>query len=173
MPRLRTYECGDCARQFTFLHHPEAEPAFCPHCGSDGSSHDQVLAMPSIGTHKGAGPDQLYRAMEEGSNFRADMAQAMGVDAAEADGLRISNMRDNARPGENHAIPVNNDITRTMAQQAGQGVSGFVSGGESLYADVKTGPYPNQGARTMARVKSMHSGIAASVTRAGQMNREP
>lgn len=123
MSKMRRYQCPDCSGQFDYLHHPNMEsdpaPRFCPLCGFDTADdgHEDVICSPGLLKGKAKGVDNIYKAEEEGSNFRAQKAMEMGLDASEAASLKITNMRDNAKYGETSDVPLNNSVTQAMAQQ--------------------------------------------------------
>ena len=168
MPKMRTYECPGTRKhaphQFTFLHHPNDEPPprFCPVCGCDSQAEgfDDAVTAPHIQRPIRAVVDNNYRAMEAGAEHRAERARELfGADAAEASNLKFTDMRDNARPGENSAVEVVNAVTHNMAaiNAAHPGVVGFQPGASSLSPEVQTGPYPNAGAHAMQGVRAAHA----------------
>jgi len=163
MARFKTYECPSCTKSFELFHmsNDEPPPRYCIHCAYDteeGASLVEPLSAPRIAKSIGKATDAVYRAEEEGSNFRADYAQqVMGLDKEAADTMRITNMRDNTRPGETAAIPIVNPVTQFM--DANPGSAGF-QGGATDYAkysqDVRTGPAPNAGRRAQIDVRKHH-----------------
>jgi hypothetical protein len=98
----RTLLCHHCGEKFSWTQ-PEW-PDECPIChsyvGLDGKPE---VAAPHIATTAGKSADNIYRAMERGSEHRAQVAREVGLSAQEANDLKITNMRDDARPGETSA----------------------------------------------------------------------
>ena len=171
MTKIVTYVCPGKkphpSHQFDHLHHPSVEasplPRFCPTCGYDsqGKVVQRALTAPHIQKPVKKATDDVYRGMEQGSEFRAQMAQEVGgLDAAEANALKITNMRDNARAGESSEIPVTNAVTQVMA--AAPGVTGFQGANGLGYSGaVSTGPAPNAGAHAQAALRRQHAAFTA------------
>lgn len=164
MPRLRKYVCPECSGSFEVLHptSDDPPPRFCGRCGYDTQSAEPLvepLPTPHIGKSIGGVVDNMYRGIEAGAEHRAHVAQAMGVSPEDAGGLKITDMRDNAREGEASNVPVVNDVTRLMDSLPKESV-GFTgaSDGVQYSGAVQSGPFPNAGARTMQRLRQMHSG---------------
>lgn len=183
MPKLRTYECPGIPKhpghQFTFLHHPvdEPPPRYCPTCGFDSAGdYEPAVTAPHIQRPIRAIVDNGYRAMEDSSNERAARAQELfGLDKGESDTLKITNLRDNHRVGENSLVPVVNDVSRQMdaVNAFNPNVVGFQPGGSALSPEVQTGPYPNAGARTMQQLRAAHSKYAAATEGRALMSDTP
>ena len=166
MPRFRTYECPSCTKSFEIFHMTldEPPPRFCTHCGYDTHADDASvltvpLAAPRIAKPIGKSVDATYRADEEGAAFRADYAQqVLGLDKEAADSLRITDMRDNTKPGESAVVPVVNPVSQFM--DSNQGAVGFQGGAVNYqgYSEaVRTGPAPNAGRRAQIDVRKHHS----------------
>lgn len=137
----------------------EPPPRFCKLCGADSQAEafTQPLAMPRIATALAKGVDATYRAAEDGAEFRAQMAQEMGLDKEAADSLKITDMRSGTRPGESAAVPVVNPVSEFM--DANPNAGGFEAGAANYqgYSEpVRTGAYPNAGARARAQVRNLH-----------------
>lgn len=134
-------------------------PKLCPLPGCDyrmaSDRPDDDIVMPSIAKARQA-IDGVYRAMEEGSIHRMQVAKEMGVEGAET--LKITNMRDNVRPGEISAMPLPaNPVSERMAQMERQGLPvGFGANGLGLSGAVAEGPLPNAGARLQQMIRSTH-----------------
>lgn len=134
-------------------------PEICPlkGCGYRVASDrpDDEIVMPSISKCRAA-TDGIYRAMEEGSIHRMQVAQELGVEGAET--LKITNMRDNARVGENSVVPLPpNPVSQRMQQMQAQGLPvGFGANGAALSAGTMEGPEPNAGARLQQMIRSTH-----------------
>lgn len=172
MGRLRTYECPACDSKFEVYCHrtDEAAPRFCPTCGYDTLKQDISLAAPYLATGAAKNADGVVRAMEEGADWRArKAAESFGATTAEANGLKLTNLRDNARAGETAAIPVVNDVTRHMAATAdlqGAPAMGHVGAEQAIQysGQVTTGPTPNAGARAANALRNLHAGQGNVVT---------
>jgi hypothetical protein len=142
--------CPECQEKFASAVWP---PKACPACGHiPDKDDDDRVCMPSISTARKA-VDSVYRAMEEGSNVRAQVAaEITGASAAEMAGLKITNLNDR-RDAEIAAMPVRNDVTQRMdaMQQAGLPI-GF-SGQANLDA-VGAGPVPYSGAHARVNLQA-------------------
>jgi hypothetical protein len=164
MARFKTYECPNCEKSFELFHmsNDEPPPRFCIHCAYDTENAVALvepLSAPRIAKSVGKATDAVYRAEEEGSNFRADYAQQVfGLDKEAADAMRITNMRDNTRPGETAVMPVVNPVSQFM--DANPGSAGFQSGAVNYgaYSEaVRTGPgMRNAGRRAQIDVRNHH-----------------
>lgn len=172
MPIRRTYECpganGHAPHTFKFLHHPtnEPPPRFCPECGCDSQAETfvQSVESPAIARAIGKSVDNHYRAMEQGADARAERARELfGIGDREfADSLKITDLRDNHRVGENSVVPVVNDVTRHMdaVAQVNPSMLGYQADASGYGAQVQVGPHPNAGAHAMQRVRRAHSAYA-------------
>lgn len=178
MTIARVYQCPGTdqhdSHPFRYLHHPSVEadpvPRFCPICGYDteGEEPDQVLALPHIGKTIRSTVDTMYREMERGAEHRANVAmETHGMDASEAAGLRVTNLRDDAREGDTSDAPVNNEISRTI-ERAPEGIYGFQGAAGLGYSGaVSSGPAPNAGLRTMTALRGQHAANLAGAGHAG------
>lgn len=152
----RRYSCPECAKQFTYDHHPSIAadplPRFCPHCGFDATGEFETPpAAPAISRGMVQRTDNLMRAGQEGADFRANMArEALGLDAEGAAAIR-----------DISAAPVHNEVTQAMAA-APTGTVGFNPvNGVGYSAAVSQGLYPNAGARAMQGVRDFHQKFTA------------
>ena len=171
MTKIVTYRCPGKKphppHEFDHLHHPNVEdspvPRFCAVCGYDsqGKVHQRALTAPHIQKPVKKATDDVYRGMEQGSEFRAQMAQEVhGLDAAEAAAMKITNMRDDARAGESSEIQVSNAVTQVMA--AAPSITGFQGANGLGYSGaVATGPAPNAGAHAQAALRRQHAAFTA------------
>lgn len=172
----KRYQCPECLYEFSYDHHPTIEadpcPRFCAQCGFDtDGDYDAALVMPHIGRPIRQNVDGMHRAMEEGAEFRAEMArEQFGLDQQQANAMKLTDMKDNLREGDTGDIPVKNDVTQIM-EAAPQGMFGFQQAVGAQYSStVSEGQYPNAGARAMQVVRAQHgqrvaaSGHAAPVT---------
>ena len=165
MSNWKRYQCPSCGKQFAF----EGIPRFCPHCSYDTQEEtlSEVICSPGILRGKSRGVDNIYKAEEEASQFRAHQAMEMGLSTEEANGLKITNMRDNAQIGETSEIPVNNPVSQAMAAQPQN--FGFNQGAQQqavqysqmAHVDPKSGrPLPaqerNAGLRAQNMLKTSH-----------------
>ena len=169
MARMKTYQCPACEGRFQFMHHPSDEPPprYCPLCGNDceeGDTLGETLSTPHLSSEKARSVDGYYRATEEAADHRATMAESVfGLDKAEADQLRITNMRDNLREGDTTIAPVNNPVSQLV--DANPSTFGFQQqAGLAYSAGVSQGPFPNAGARALNTVRAMHGAAGHTVT---------
>ena len=167
MAKMRRYECPDCQGQFDYLHHPNVDddpaPRFCPLCGYDTEVDSLAQAVTAPHLLKGAARnvDGIWQAEQKGAEFRAQMAEQMGLDAGEAANLKVSDMRE-AAAGETTAVPVNNAVTQMM-DRAPPGLVGFVEGAQAgigYSQAAHTGMYPNVGTHFLRGLKERHSEYA-------------
>ena len=121
MPITRRYSCPDCFASFPWLHERSDQsdvPDFCPKCGSNVSGVEPELSAPHIARSIGRVADNVYRAVEQSSEARAEMAAEMLPGESAADlvrAMKVTDIRDDARPGETSARPVDNEVSRSMA----------------------------------------------------------
>ncbi len=111
MARYVTYRCPDCKGEFEFLHHPHDEPppSHCQLCNSymGAEPPKAPVIYLNIGTAKNKVGDKLYRELEESSIARAkEAAEMTGASEADMSAMKITNMPDNTRAGDNHAVSV-------------------------------------------------------------------
>ena len=167
----RRYRCPGCSAVLVYDHHPsiEADPLPldlpCPGCGFVQEAYEQALAMPAIRTTIVAAVDGLHRAMEEGSEHRALVAQEQfGLDASEAAGLRETDSRTGIRQGDTSFVPVNNPVSQAIATQPQSfGFAGTAAQqGMAASPMVQSGAFPNAGLRAMEEVRAGHARLVAS-----------
>ena len=153
---LRCPECG------TKFKSPTVEgPEFCPNktCGiAMHDDEDNVIEIkaPFIRSHKMKAVDDVYRGMEKTSESRMyAAAEQAGVSASEMAGLKITNMRDNVKPGETYDVPVVNAVTQRMDEMKAKGMPIGFAGAEmkEFIAGAKAGPHANAGAKTLNSFK--------------------
>jgi hypothetical protein len=107
---------------------------------------DDDVVMPSIRSSKLAVADRVYREMEAGAEKRAQMAADMfGVPVSEMSELKITNMRDNQRPGD---IPV--------PQRTVPGAVYDPSAGAQYASSIRSGPFPNRGMKVLDVARTVH-----------------
>ena len=179
MPIQRTYECTDCGHSFRFVHHPvdEPPPSFCPACGVkfDGTPYEPPPA-PRIANPRHASMDQTYRALEDSSVARADMAyEAGGGDRADYNLMHVTDLKDNVREGEIAAKVEPSMVQQVMQHQAlagrvGQAPAPVVM--QEYGGMLKSGPAAGYNAVPMAQqITTRHWQTAQQLNRAGQLNK--
>jgi hypothetical protein len=180
MPRARTYECPGTAahppHQFTFLHHPSVAadplPRYCGVCGYDSheeDGYDEALTSPHIGKSIKMTVDQMHRQMEDGAQFRADIAQEkFGLDSQDASIMKMTDMRDGLRMGDTSDAKLAPSPVTQVMDAAPVGMFGFQgSAGLGYSGAVAEGPFPNAGARTQAMVRQHHANFTATSGQVG------
>ena len=142
-------------------------PDYCPLCGTDISSPERdSIVMPFVrSSTKTKAVDDMYRQMEDGSEFRATAAaQELGVPVAEMSDLKITNMKDNLRTGDTTAVEVtaaNNAIVKHMEATKQGGFqnngaaygAGTASGAVNVNGQIVTGIEPRAGARALTNLQ--------------------
>lgn len=177
MTRKR-YRCNVCARQFDYDHHPsiEADPVPCC-CYEDCTSRarpEPALVTPHIGKSIGKNTDEMYRAMEAGSEVRAQVAMEMtGMDSTEVSGMKITDMADGLREGDVAEPSRPNPLTQQI--DANPGGLGFVQQGgaiaQGLEQSFLQGHHQGAGLNAMKQLRSVHTRTAAARVAAGTENR--
>ena len=171
MPIMRTYQCPECNGYFDHLHMhaTDAPPSFCVLCGASTAEVTPELSAPHISKTIGKATDQVYRAMEDSSQHRAELAaEAAGVDVSEMSAMKLTNMRDDTREGENsvkvEATPVSTFMANTGVggMQTAEAAAGFA-------AAAATGPFARQGNKTMTDVVRSHRQVASQVEMRGNL----
>jgi hypothetical protein len=119
-----------------------------------------VIAAPFLRSHVMKANDGVYRELERSSEVRAQMAADMaGVPVSEMSHLKVTNIRDNTRPGEVAAMPVVNEVTKQMDMLKARGMPvGF--GGQADTTSTATGAITVngqviQGIQPRAGIKAM------------------
>jgi hypothetical protein len=122
-----------------------------------------VITAPFIGSAKTKATDACYRELETSSAARAEAAAHMaGVPVSEMSHLKVTNLKDNTRPGEVAAMPVVNDVTRQMDRMRAMGSpvgfggaqgnavdTGTATGAININGQVIQGIQPHAGRRAM------------------------
>ena len=163
MPVMRTYQCPDCEGMFEHLHArwDDPPPPVCPLCGASTEDTQPELSSPHIAKSIGKVADNVYRQMEAGAAVRAELAGEPG--------LKLTDLRTNNNVGETSAVPVNNEISRFMAQ-TGVGGATDPSAGASYAAAAAAGPYARSGMQTLTRlIQPNHAAVAHQVARNGNV----
>lgn len=151
-------KCPECRK--TFRYDPkDAHPRFCPLCKADiggDEGDDLVISIPAFLSAKSKATDQVYRDIERSSenNARA-AAELAGCDVSEMANMKVTNIRDARKPGQVAAVPVVNAVSQHMdaMERAGMPVGFGVPNAAELASSVKSGPYPNAGAKAMAAIQ--------------------
>lgn len=162
-------QCPECAHKF---YAPSLFPECCPGCGYQYDPHDDtVISMPAIKSLVSKVADRTYQDMERSSEQRAELAAQMaGVPVSDMSSLKITDLRDNARIGENAVAPVSNAVTQQMdMMQARGGQVGFVGGSEfvagtaqgavNVNGQVVTGIVPRAGAQALGSIQRLNGRI--------------
>lgn len=153
----KRYECPSCEEQFAF----QGTPRFCPLCSYDTQQEtlSEVISSPGL-LRKGAAKnvDGIYRAEEEASKARAEMAMNLGATQEDANNIKLTNQRDNLREGDTAYVPVDNPVSRAMEAQPNFGFSQGANGlGYSQMAHSTAKPTErNAGARAASSLKAFH-----------------
>ena len=182
----RLIKCEDCGQSFWHRveHRSDPNPDECPLCHNSGEPVMKWPAKtlsPKIAqmVEEGRGPatslrfaknaDNVYRQMETASESRAQMAaDAAGVDVSEMSNMKITDLRDNLRPGDVAAkLPPNR-----FAQQANGVGPGFTQspvapGG----APIALGGLPKVGDSVRQNLTAGHAQRQRDVVRAGEVAR--
>lgn len=177
--RSRTWLCPDCGGTFSFLHTvtdgiEEGPPDFCPKCGS--SMTEEPIVLPSsfkIGTHKGKSGDDVFRAMEDASDHRAQlMADQLGLDKSEFSHTKITNLRDNLRPGDQAALLPPNPVSQMMQALPSQ-TGNNTAAGIGYAQATQTGPGAGRhGHSTRTVLQEHHQQTTARVASEGRLNKK-
>lgn len=119
---------------------------------------DEVV-MPFISLSKRKSADKVFRDMEKGAEHRINVAAEMtGQPKSDFNSLKMTDMKDNLRPGDISApeLPAN-PVSQQMQMMQARGMPvGFGSGVDHSGA-VQSGPAPNAGAKMRSVIRSMHS----------------
>lgn len=172
MPVIRTYQCPECQGVFQHMHarSDEPPPVACELCGADTSATAPELSAPHLARSIGKVADGVYRQMEAGSQQRAALAaEALGESPASM-GMTITDMRDDARPGETAARTVNNPVSQFMGQT---GIGGAVTSeqGAEYARATKTGPFAGAGVAALQGVVAGHGRRAQQVAAQGNVGK--
>lgn len=169
MPVLRNYQCPDCEGVFEHLHMrgTDAPPAFCPLCGAPTGDVEAEVSAPHIRRAIGKSGDDVYRAMENSANQRAEAAaEHLGVDVSEMGAMKITDMKDNVSVGEISAVAAPNPVSTFMGNT---GVGGLQSAeaAQGYAAAAQTGPFAGAGNAAREALVGGHAARAARMAAAG------
>ena len=140
--------CPECRKAFKW--EPLKDwPDQCPLCDAviEKLPDDNVISVPAFLSAKTRANDKVYRDIENAAAGRAEQAGDPS--------LKITNMRDNTQVGEISAMPVVNEVTKTMdAINARGGQVGWQgSNGVEYSGAVQTGAFPNMGAKVRSLIQ--------------------
>lgn len=172
--KSRTFECPECAGQFTLLLTDEDPlPEFCPlpGCGQYvGANPEPIPNFSRVRNAKNQTMDNVYRGMEESSYARAQAAADLaGCDVSEMSALKITNMRDNLREGDvSYMAPTTaSNVTKIHSPPPPVAPMGGQVGLATSQLIRQTGGAVGHG--VMDKLKAGHQGRANAMQRAGQM----
>ncbi len=152
VPRTIRYQCPDCEAEFTFMHHPSDEPPpdYCPKCGNFmGTEPIQLPSFINIKSQRTKNADKTYRDMETGSETRQQLAAEMtGLDKADFNSLKITDLKDNLKPGDIVAKLPPNPVSEMMDARKGDPNIGFVETAVGAQYGVPEGARVGDGMRT-------------------------
>lgn len=147
-------KCPDCGEKFRWNIDKLGWPEVCPVCAYDTALPEgDEPASPYISKGKQTA-DTLYRQMEAGSEFRAQLAGEPS--------LKMTNLKDNLRAGDIAEVPIVNDVSR-LVDTAPQ-MFGHTTQGLAFSQGVSQGHFPNAGARTQEVIRSQHTQLAGPGT---------
>ena len=181
MAKVRTYACPGIdgnAHEFSFLHHPSAEPAprYCPMCGLDSQADEEpikfqaAITSPMVANPKHKSGDNVYRAYEESTATNARVAAEMsGTSVAEQSNLKVTDFDTQVRAGDLSVKPIVNDVSRFMdanpqamvqanAQAMSYAAMAHQGGGSDAHA----------GARAMSAARELHGKYGPQIVASGQ-----
>ena len=175
----RRYTCPSesCGHTFEFRHETRKSPPprYCPRCGydtqgdDDAEQLDMTFPSPLLGKVITVAADQTYRAMEEGSAHRAQVAMEQhGLSQEEANGLKITDLRTNNVEGENSVKNEDNPVTEAM--RAAPNITGFQNpaAAAEFARSAHTGVHAHAGARAVGKIQETHMQNVAQVVAAGK-----
>lgn len=153
--------CPVCRQKFPW--EPKAGfPEMCPNEACQSRiAHDRAdddVVLPFMRTSEATKrTDQVYRDMERGSEIRAQLAaEQLGVPVSDMSALKITDLQSTKIPGSIAAPPVNNEVTRFMAQH---NISGHEQG-QAYAANVSRGPYPRAGMMMRDALRQRHGQVS-------------
>lgn len=197
----RHYSCDACGEAFwVTLESKKAPPPACPYCSGTGEipetivphlrfkrreADDRTRAMveearapgiPSAASTYLKSSDQVFRAMEAGSQFRAEMAASeLNVPVSEVSHLKITDMNDRPRQGEISAkVPMSPEghMMSSRAQQMSFGSAQAQAAGAEYAKAVNVGPERGSHGNAWGQaIRNVHSGLEAGIRHRGQINR--
>lgn len=141
-----------------------------PHV-SDGIGKNRLLAA-----------EQTYRQYEKATENNAITAAEMaGVPVSEMSSLKITDMQTSLREGDLAVKPVENDVSKVMAQKPGvfgfQDRTGAAAFGQAAHTGLTptgqkiAGDTPHAGAKANSVIRSFHERHAAAIVKSGEQGR--
>ena len=153
MTVIYKFRCPDCSEEFRAVDKPDWD--FCPKCKTYLKTNDDEICMPFISSARAKSPDQVYRSMEQGSEFRAlAAADILNVPVSDVSDLKMTNLRD-THYGETAHVPVVNEVSKLMDQTPD--ATGFQAMGAQFSAGTQVGPLPNVGAKFQTQLRKAHA----------------
>jgi hypothetical protein len=183
--------CPHCKTKFRWLAQTDAYPKDCPECGAY-VGHDRAdddVVVPNILAFSTRCQDGVYKAMEKASEQRVyEAAEMAGCSPSEMSSLKITNMRDNVKPGETSEIPVRNAVTDAMDRmkamnpnaQVGYGSDNSGTNGSEFARAAASGYIaqgvagsimPHAGARAMSVFNQSHASREEALLNESHLNR--
>ena len=103
-------------------------PEYCPECGNFmGAGPVKLPSFAAIKSQRTKNADATYRNMETGSETRQELAAEMtGLDKADFSALKITDLKDNLRPGDVAAKMPANPVSEMMDANKANANIGFV-----------------------------------------------
>lgn len=165
MPIVRRYECPDCKGEFTFMHMTKDEPVpeYCPQCGNFmGTEPVQLPSFISIKSQRTKNADRTYRDIEAGGEKRAELAAEMtGGEKEDFSALKITDLKDNLRPGDIAAKMPANPVSEFMESNKGNENIGFVETKVGAQYGVPEGARVGDGMR--GQISEIHHSMQKAV----------
>jgi len=155
MPML-CFKCPSCWEKFRV--EMNSVPRFCPNCGHDSKEQQEteeermrkIIATqqpPKMTKTILKVVDNLNREMEDKSKLRAELAQEYGgLSSEEANAMKITNMGDNLRAGDNAAKPMMTPAQKSLESQASMKRDPVI---EEFRLGARQGPFAGSGVSSM------------------------
>lgn len=153
--------CPDCRKTFPWdIAKGFPERCLNLECKSHiGLTEEQVIdiPMPFLASAKNKSVDQVYRQMEAGSEFRANLAAEMtGATKEEMSSLKITDLKTGQRQGDIAMPAVNNPVSQMV--EAPKSPFGFQgSNGLGFSGPVASGAFANAGAKFQSVLRNAHA----------------
>jgi hypothetical protein len=177
MAKYQPYRCPDCAEIFRHLHllaDLSDLPDRCPLCGawvSDDEPPETVFVpqAPAVRSALSQSVDDVYRGMEEGSQFRTEQMAAMaGGSASDYAHTKITNLNDRQKEGDIAAPPAPpSPVTQMMA--ATPGATGYQQNAQAFAEANRYGIGAYAGERTRQATVSQHHQQLRAVVESGRV----
>lgn len=159
MARKLTLRCQHCGDKFTWR--GEEWPDECPLCHSYvGLEGKPEVAAPHIALRGAKAADGIYRAMENGAEHRANVAsEQFGIPKSDLAAMKITNMRDDNKPGEPSVKVDPSPVTAAMAANPhaygfGGGMGADVGAIKSM---VQNQPFAGSGLGAQSMIRDFHA----------------